>query len=257
MSGEVENLRDRVAIVTGGASGIGRATCRSLAEARARVCVVDLDREAIDRTLDELAQLAGEVETLGICSDVRQESDVEKMVREVLDRFSRIDVLVHSAGILRLAGTGPKILPETSVEEFDQVVGTNLRGTILCNRAVLPTMIQQRDGQILNISSTSGRKGRAFDSVYCASKFGVVGLTESLAEEVRQFGIKVQLVLPDAVATPLWDQNGPVAAPDYSLSPERVADVILYMLSLPGDTVLENVVISPLRARRRKRKGTA
>jgi len=114
-------------------------------------------------------------------------------------------------------------------------------------------MMKQRAGEIINLSSTSGQKGRAMDSVYCASKFGVIGLSDSLAEEVRQYGIRVQTVLPDAVRTPLWDQNGPIGAPEYALMPERVADLILFMLQLPSDTIMENVIVSPFRSGKRKR----
>jgi NAD(P)-dependent dehydrogenase (short-subunit alcohol dehydrogenase family) len=143
---------------------------------------------------------------------------------------------------------------DISTEEFDLVLGTNLKGTFLVNRAVLPTMIRGKQGQIVNVASTSGRIGRPFDSVYCASKFGVVGLTQSLAEEVRQFGIKVQVILPDAVDTPLWDQNGPVRAPDWSLPPERIAEVIAYMVTLPADTILGEVAVHPFRSRKRRRQ---
>jgi short-subunit dehydrogenase len=111
-------------------------------------------------------------------------------------------------------------------------------------------MMRQRSGQIVNISSTSGRQGRALDAPYCASKFGVVGLTESLAEEVRPFGIKVHLIMPGAVATRLWEQNRPLPLPDAALAPERVAEIIRYVLELPPDTILEHVVIAPFKARR-------
>jgi NAD(P)-dependent dehydrogenase (short-subunit alcohol dehydrogenase family) len=249
----MEGLRSQVAIVTGGGSGIGRATCRALAEAGARVVVADVDREGLEETLAGLgAAPAGP--HLGRLVDVCREEDLAQMVSHTVEEAGRIDILVHCAGILRLPGSGPRLMAQTSTEEFDRVVGVNLRGTFLCNRAVVSTMIQQRSGQILNVSSTSGRKGRAFDSVYCASKSGVIGLTEALAEEVRVHGIRVQLILPDAVDTPLWDQNGRLRAPEWALPPERVARVIALMLALPPDTVLENVVVAPLRARKRKTK---
>ena len=101
------------------------------------------------------------------------------------------------------------------------------------------------------MSSTSGRKGRPLDSLYSASKAGVIGLSESIAEEVRAFGIRVQVILPDAVDTPLWKQNGPLQpAPPGSLPPERIAQVIALCLSLPADTVCENLVVAPLRLRK-------
>jgi len=251
---EMHELRSQVAIVTGGGSGIGRATCRALAEEGVRVLVADLSRGGLEETLAGLAPAPGGPH-LGRVVDVCSEEDLAQMVSYAVAEAGRIDILVHSAGILRLPGSGPRLMVQTSTEEFDRVVGVNLRGTFLCNRVVVSTMIKQRSGQVLNVSSISGRKGRAFDSVYCASKAGVIGLTESLAEEVRAQGIRVQLILPDAVDTPLWDQNGRLRAPDWALPPERVARVITHMLALPPDTVLENVVVAPLRARKRKTRG--
>jgi NAD(P)-dependent dehydrogenase (short-subunit alcohol dehydrogenase family) len=114
-------------------------------------------------------------------------------------------------------------------------------------------MTRQRAGAIVNISSVSGRTGRAFDAAYCASKFGVIGLSESLAEEVRQYGIRVSVVLPDAVDTPMWDQNlRIIPRPPHLLRPERVAQLILILLTLPADTILVNPVIAPFQGRRRK-----
>jgi NAD(P)-dependent dehydrogenase (short-subunit alcohol dehydrogenase family) len=185
---------------------------------------------------------------------VRREEDMAAMAERTLERFGRIDVLVHCAGILRGKGRPPRMLAEMSAEEWDDVIATNLRGTFLANRAVIPAMLRSRAGQIVNLSSTSGRIGRAFDSAYCASKFGVIGLSESLAEEVRSFGIKVMVVCPDAVDTPLWDQNGPIRAPENALSPERVADLIGYLVGLPPDTILQNIVVMPFATRRRKKR---
>jgi NAD(P)-dependent dehydrogenase (short-subunit alcohol dehydrogenase family) len=135
------------------------------------------------------------------------------------------------------------------------VLETNLTGTFLSNRAVLPAMISQREGDIVNVSSTSGKQGRPFDGPYSASKFGIVGLSESLAEEVAAHGVRVQTILPDAVETPLWDQNGPAALKPVNVLPaERVAEFILYLIQLPRDTYLPNPVIAPMKTRRKKRK---
>lgn len=112
-------------------------------------------------------------------------------------------------------------------------------------------MIAQKQGDIINISSVSSRQGRAFDKAYCASKFGIIGLSESLAEEVSSFGVQVQTILPDAVDTPLWDQNGPTGIREpFTLPPERVAEFILFLLTLPRDTFMLNPVIAPFKGRK-------
>jgi NAD(P)-dependent dehydrogenase (short-subunit alcohol dehydrogenase family) len=243
-------LDARIVVVTGAAGGIGLATCMALRSAGAVVVAVDLRAESVDEAVRAMLAGPGAGAVVGVAADVSSEPDVAEIARVALDRFGRIDALVHAAGILRPSGTRPKPLADVTPAEWDQVLGVNLRGTFLVNRAVLPAMMRQRSGQIVNISSTSGRQGRALDAAYCASKFGVVGLTESLAEEVRPFGIKVHLIMPGAVATRLWEQNRPLPLPDAALPPERVAEIIRYVLELPADTILEHVVIAPFKARR-------
>jgi NAD(P)-dependent dehydrogenase (short-subunit alcohol dehydrogenase family) len=246
-------LKDKVVIVTGGTGGLGLAVCQKAAQEGAAVVVADVDRERIDRAVANLPPPTGAVAGhLGFALDVRQEADNQELASKTLERYGRIDALVACAGILRKRGTSPKPLVETTAEEWDDVLGVNLRGVFLGNRAVLPTMIKQRSGTILNISSVSGLKGRAHDGPYCASKFGVIGLSQSIADEVRSYGVKVQALMPDAIDTPFWDQNYPVPRPGDALQPERVADLILFMLAQPDDTVLAGPVIAPLGARRRK-----
>jgi 3-oxoacyl-[acyl-carrier protein] reductase len=250
------SLAGQVAIVTGGGSGIGRATCRALAAQGARLVVADRFSEKSQRVAEELSA-QGPASVLGMACDVTSESDLDSLVKRAVAEFGRIDILVHSAGLLRAPGSAPLPMAQLSVEEFDLIVNTNLKGTFLTNRAVLPTMFGQKSGQIINVASTSGRKARPLDSAYCASKFGVVGLTESLAEEVRSFGIRVQLVLPDAVDTPLWDQNGPVPVPDWALPPERIAEAIVWMLCLPPDATVGEIAVHPLRVRKRASRSAA
>jgi 3-oxoacyl-[acyl-carrier protein] reductase len=139
-----------------------------------------------------------------------------------------------------------------TLDEWDEVIDVNLKGIFLTNRAVLPRMIEQREGTIINVSSTSGLTGRAHDGAYCASKFGVNGLTKSIADEVRSYGIKVLAIMPDAIDTPMWEQNHPVPPPGNALPPDHVADLIVFLLTQPRDTVLLDPVIVPLGARRRK-----
>jgi len=248
-------LEGQVAIVTGAGGGIGRATCLALAREGAYIVGVDLDGDRVDRLADELEGQANRPSTsrrfLSLGLDVRSESDMCKMVEVTLAHFGRADILVTAAGILRPRGAPPRLLAQMPVLEWDEVLETNLRGVFLSNRAVLQVMLRQRRGQIVNISSVSGQQGHAYDSAYCASKFAVIGFSESLAEEVRAHNIRVQVLLPDAVDTPMWRQNGPIPRPGPLLQADRVADFIVYLLMLPEDTVLVSPVIAPFQTRRR------
>jgi NAD(P)-dependent dehydrogenase (short-subunit alcohol dehydrogenase family) len=249
-------LTGQVAIVTGGASGIGRATCLALAREGAELTIVDVDPIRVRETMDEVGGQMNSSRSpknlLGLTLDVRREGDMEEMVRQTIAQFGHLDILVASAGILRAKGSGPKLVVDLPTAEWEEVIDTNLKGVFLSNRAVLPAMIRQRRGQIVNISSTSGRQGHAYDSAYCASKFGIVGLSEALAEEVQSYNIRVQVIFPDAVDTPLWDQNGPIPKPANTLPVARVADLIVYLVTLPPDTIMVNPMIAPCRTRRRR-----
>lgn len=244
----VGQLAGQVAIVTGGTVGIGRATCIALARKGAQVVIVGRSRERLEQTLAEMARHKTGPEPLGLALDVRREADMAEMTGRTLERFSRIDILVTAAGILRGGAGHLRTLQQMSVPEWDEVLDTNLKGVFLANRAVLPTMISQRRGNIINISSTSGRQGLAFDSAYCASKFGVIGLSEALAEEMRNYGIRVQVLLPGAIETDMWDQN-PLPRPQNILPVERAADFICYLVTLPVDVILPDPIIEPLKVR--------
>jgi 3-oxoacyl-[acyl-carrier protein] reductase len=237
-----------VAIITGAASGIGRATAHTLAQAGAMVVVVDRSRDALHEVASALARQGHE--PMSVAADVRRADEVAQMVDRVVQRFGRVDTLIASAGILRSAGGAPRPLASMTVAEWTEVIDVNLTGTFLCNRAVLRPMVAQRHGQIINIASLSGRIGRALDSAYSASKAGVIGLTESLRAEVASRGVRVAALVPDVVDTPLWRQNGPIPRPKEILPVERVAETLLTLLSLPGDLALVDPVLAPFRGRR-------
>jgi NAD(P)-dependent dehydrogenase (short-subunit alcohol dehydrogenase family) len=256
-----EGLHHKSVVITGGGSGIGLATARRLVTLGARVLIADLRAETIDRALAELSALGAEPSgsaAHGQTCDVRLAADCDRLIAAAGERFGALDAVVHCAGILRAAGSRPRPLHEMEDHEFAAVVDTNLKGTFLLNRAALRLMVAQRNGQIINVASTSGRKGRPLDSVYSASKAGVIALSESVAEEVRPFGVRVQVILPDAVDTPLWEQNGAIkTAPPQALPAERVAELIAFCLALPPDTICENLVIAPFRTRVSKRAAPA
>ena len=246
-----KDLRGKVVIVSGGTGGIGHATARAIGELGGSVVVADLDRARVESVAAEIASL-GDGGTLGVAIDVRREEDHAQLVLATLERFGRIDALIVCAGVLRKRGTAPKLAVDVGIDEWDDVMAVNLRGVFLANRAVLPTLVAQRSGMIVNLSSVQGLQGRAYDSAYCASKFGVIGLSQAIADEVKSFGVKVQALMPAAVATPFWEQNLPAPMPGDAMPPERIADLIVFMLLQPEDSVLVGPVIAPVGARRRK-----
>ena len=251
-----DQAQHKVYIITGAGSGIGRACAELLAQRDCRLTLVDFNSDALDNVAHELRQAGGPGtdDLLTLKLSVRSADDMQTMARKTLERFGRIDCLVASAGILRVGGS-LKTIADTSLDDWNAVIGTNLTGVFLSNQAVLTAMMEQKQGDIVNISSTSGKQGRPFDGPYSASKFGIIGLSESLAEEVSSHGVRVQTVLPDAVETPFWDQNGPAALkPVNVLPPDRVAEFILFLMDLPRDTYLPNPVIAPMKQRRKRRK---
>ena len=241
------SLVGQVAIVTGGTVGIGFSTALLLAREGAHVVVVGRNRKRLEKALVEIEEQESSLQPMGLLLDVRNQADMELMAEKTRDHFGRIDILVTAAGILRAGDGRLQTMQQMSETDWDEVVDTNLKGVFLANRSVLPTMIQQGGGNIINLSSTSGRTGLAFDSAYCASKFALIGLSESLAEEVRRYGIRVQMLLPGAIETGMWDQNGPLPPPRDILTPERVARFIIYSLTMPMDTILDSPIIEPLK----------
>jgi NAD(P)-dependent dehydrogenase (short-subunit alcohol dehydrogenase family) len=242
----MEDLSGRVALITGAAGGIGAATARALAARGARLVLTDRSEDGLGALA---ADLPDAVTTVG---DVSSEADMAAFAALAVERFGTIDILVTTAAILR-GREGMRTLADTSFEEWKRLIDVNLTGTFLANRAVLPAMLAQKRGDIVNLSSVSGRQGRAFDGPYSASKAGIIGLSESLAEEVHREGVRVQTLLPDAVDTGLWSQSGGTALkPRNMLTPDRVAALICYLLALPRDTYLLNSVVAPMATRRRK-----
>ena len=241
------SLREQTAIITGGSIGIGLCTATALAREGANIVLIGRDRERLDKAVAEIKKETGCSECRGYSLDVKSQNDMEEMADLTLSHYGQIDILVTAAGILRAEGGALRTVQQMSLREWNEVVDTNLKGVFTTNRAVIPAMIKQRSGHIVNLSSTSGRKGLAFDSAYCASKFAVIGLSEALAEELKHYGIKVHVLLPGAIETGMWDQNGPLPPPKDILAPERVADFILYVLTMPEDIVLAPPIIEPLK----------
>jgi NAD(P)-dependent dehydrogenase (short-subunit alcohol dehydrogenase family) len=210
----MENLNGKTAIVTGGETGIGKAIADAL---RAKgVNVVVASRR-----------------TNPVC-DVRKKSDVTRLVELAKKRFDHIDVLVNNTGL----GVGSKIV-DCSEEDWHRVLDTNLTGTFLMTQAVLPEMIAQRSGYIINIASQAAKHGYPNAGPYCASKFGVVGFSEALQHEVREFGLHVHCLCPGLVQVPP-PADGSELRPGV-LQVEDLASATLFLLKQPRRVYFENI----------------
>lgn len=211
-----------VAIVTGAGQGIGRATVETLAEQGYAIAIAELRvgaGRAVERELTK-----GGTHAFFVQTDVSDVRSAKRCVREVLGRFGRIDCLINNAGVLR---AGP--FDSLPVVEIERMLAVNLRGALMMARAVLPTMLKRGEGRIINVSSLLGKSGMARYATYCATKFGLVGFTEALAEDVEDRGVSVWAVCPNMVDTALARQTGYSERYIHSagLRPEAVARVIV------------------------------
>lgn len=208
----MEGIKDKVAIVTGGGQGIGEAVAERLSREGAVVVVADVNAEqaaAVAARLDPAGTRAGAV---GV--DIADIASIDAMVKQVVARHGRIDILVNCAGILQ-----NKPFLEVTQADWDRIIDVNLRGTVFCCQAVARQMIEQIPeevrqagramsafGKIVNFSSISGRRGRAMQIHYASSKAGIISITQSIALALAPYGITVNAVSPSVVATPMWEQ---------------------------------------------------
>jgi len=194
-------LQDRVAIITGGAKGIGKATALKMAHEGALVIVLDILSEEASRVADELNSLG--VKARAMTADVSKKNEVDQMVEQTLKQFGRVDILVNNAGIVR-----PALLEDVKEEDWDKVVSVNLKGTFFCTQAVLPTMKKNKYGKIVNIGSRASL-GKSDRTVYAATKAGLIGVTRTWALELAPHNINVNYVGPGPIATELFKSVNP------------------------------------------------
>jgi 3-oxoacyl-[acyl-carrier protein] reductase len=232
-------LQNKVAIVTGAGRGIGRAIAVALAQAGCRVVLSARTVVQIEAVQDEICESGGQA--LAVSGDLTRDDDIARLVGESRRAYGAVDILINNAGWGKKA-----TIVRAQVEDWDQTFKINLRAPMLLARLVLPEMIQQKSGAVINISSLSGKSGEAGSSAYAASKFGIIGFTQSLYEEVREYGIKASVILPGFVDTPMIP---PVKHLDRAkmIRPEDVADAVLFVLNSPPTSCPVEMTIRPQR----------
>jgi len=203
-------IKDKIAVVTGGGNGIGRAIALCLAAEGAQIVVTDLRRDDAQNVASEIVAKNGKA--IALQSDATKELDVDRMVRESIEAYGSIDILVNNVG----GGSGMARVAKTLIENWDKTIEINLKSAFLCCRAVAQVMIPRKQGRIINISSISGKSGEALIGSYCAAKFGVLGLTQVLAKELGRYNITVNAVCPGYVYTPGWKKLAQSLKDSYS-----------------------------------------
>ena len=229
--------QNKVAVITGGGSGIGLAIARIFAASGYSVVITSRDAKRLQKAAANIP--ADKKQVTGFPCDVRDPASVEKLFRELGKHHSTIDVLINNAGVAHSLAP----VDQLSVETWKEVIDTNLTGMFLVTRAALPMM--RAGGTIVNNLSVAAVQPFAGMSAYNASKFGALGFTHALREDLRKRGIRVLALLPGATATDIWSQFWPDAPKEKMISPEIVAQAVLHAVSTPANTAIEEIRIGP------------
>ncbi len=231
----LKKKNQRTALITGSTRGIGKETALLLLQKELNVIISSRSQQSVDNVIQEIYDKfpSKKDNILGIKCDVSQQSDVKSLVDVSVKTFGKIDVLVNNAGIVYF-----KSIMDTTEEEWDNTIDTNLKGIFLFTKEVLPYMLENKSGSIINVSSGAGKSGFPNLSAYCASKFGVIGFTESIANEVADNNVKVMTICPGGVDTNMIEDivdNGYTLSNRKLMKPEQVANKIYDMISNQKD----------------------
>jgi 3-oxoacyl-[acyl-carrier protein] reductase len=228
------DLKNKNALITGAGKGIGKAIALALAKEGVNVILVSRTQTDIDQLADEASNLG--VKSLALAADVSDINSINSAVEKALAEFKTIDILINNAGIASFG----KFM-ELEPAEWEKIIQVNLMGTYYTTRAVIPNMIERQTGDIINISSTAGLNGNALTSAYSASKFAVLGLTDSLMQEMRKHNIRVSALTPSTVATDMAkDLNLTDGNPEKVMQSEDIAELLIAQLKLNRRVFIKN-----------------
>ncbi len=229
-------LEGRVALVTGASRGIGRAIAQTLGRMGAMLSLCARDTQKLQSVRHDLEAEGARV--LALLADVSRPEDIKSLVQTTERSLGSIEILVNNAGIGHFAP-----IQESSEEDWDATLDTNLKAVFLLSKAVAPGMISRRSGHIINIASLAGKNAFAGGSIYCASKWGLLGLTQCAAEDLRPYGIRVSAVCPGSVATDFSPHSG--KDPGKMLQPEDVAHAVEMILTQAQQSFISEVLLRP------------
>lgn len=241
-----DNISGKVIVITGASSGMGEATARDLATKGAKLVLGARRKDRLDSIVSDIVDAGGEA--VAVATDVTRREDVQKLVDTASQTYGRVDVIFNNAGLMPLSP-----LPSQRVDEWDQMVDVNIKGTLYGISAALPYMQEQKSGHVINVSSVYGHKVVASGAVYCGTKYAVRAISEGLRQEVKDYNIRVTVISPGAVDTELTDHitepelgdNVRDFVSQIAIPASTMADMVSFAISQPDNVDVNEVLFRP------------